>query len=127
MGRITAYVLLSPLLLRAQAATGEPAFPWTSLRVMVAEHSIAGIGVCNPYDDGTRLTALLIGRGSGFYRFWAVLNGPAWLAIHYDDEARPDWVWRGSWAGDRLQVASVSPYDPAAHPSACEILFEAGP
>lgn len=53
-----------------------------------------------------------------------MLHGPQWIAVHYDGEARPDWVWRGTWSGDVLTVTSVSPYDRYAHASACEMLFE---
>ena len=82
---------------------------------------------CYGEDDRTRITSLLILHLRGFYRLWAMLNGPHWVAIHYDEEARPDWVWRGTWSGDNLSVASVSLYDPVAHVSACDLLFGARP
>ena len=101
-------------------------FPWTSLRAIAEEHPGGSVGVCIPNDDATRLAALLIERPPDFYRFWAMLDGPAWVAIHYDGEARPDWVWHGIWSGDNLRVASVSPYDPTAHASVCDLFFGRG-
>ncbi|MBI2153177.1 MAG: hypothetical protein HYU24_05660 [Candidatus Rokubacteria bacterium] len=79
--------------------------------------------LCNPENPRTRITTLFIERPQGFYRFGAMAHGPEWMAVRYDVEARPDWVWRGTWSGDVLTVTSVSPYDRYGHASACEVLF----
>ncbi len=66
---------------------------------------------------------MFIHHPQGFYRVWAMLHGREWMAVRYNGEARPDWVWRGTWAGDILTVTSALPYDVYAHASACDVLF----
>lgn len=117
------HVLLMALLLWTDTTGAAPAFPWASFRAIAQEQPAGDVGLCNPEDDHTKITAMFIGRPPGFYRMWAMLDGPEWLAVHYDGDARPDWVWRGTWAGDRLTVTWVSPFDPYAHASACHVLF----
>jgi len=104
-----------------------PAFPWTSFRAIASEHPTGNRHRCDPDDDRTEIAAFLIFRPAGFYRLWTMLRGPDWVAIHYDGEARPDWVWRGTWSGDDLSIASVVAYDPVAHVSGCDLLFRAQP
>lgn len=94
---------------------------------MAEEHPMRGLSRCDPREGRTEITDIVLLRPPGFYRLWVMLNGPDWAAIRYDEEARPDWVWRGTWSGDALSVASVSAYDPIAHASACELLFGTHP
>jgi hypothetical protein len=107
----------------SSAAGAGPAFPWTSFLAIAREEPAAHVAHCVPGDDGTRVTAFFIGRAPEFYQVWATVSGPDWVAVHYNGEGRPDWVWRGAWSGDRLSVASVSAYDPVAHATACDMLF----
>lgn len=123
MRRRTAEIFLAAFLLGPGLAGAEPAFPWTSFQAIAHEDFVGEVDRCNPVDDRTRITAFFIGRPRGFYRLWAMLHGRDWVAVHYDGDARPDWVWRGVWAGDDLVVRSVASYDSGAHASACEILF----
>ncbi len=123
MRRRAVQVLLAALFLWSGVARGEPTFPWTSFRAIARDDSFGEVARCNPTDDRTRVTAFFIQHPRGFYRLWAMHNGRDWVAVHYDGEARPDWVWRGVWAGDDLIVGSVFSYDPVAHASACKILF----
>ena len=125
-GSRAAYLLpVLALILCPGRAVAEPTFPWASLRAIAAERPIGDTGLCNSEDNNTQIVALLIQmpHPNGFYRMWAMLRGPKWVAIRYDGEGRPDWVWRGTWSGDDLSVASGSLYDPGAHSSACELLF----
>ena len=116
--------LLAAWLLGSGLAEAEPSFPWTSFQAIPREHSVGEVDRCNPIDDRTRFTAFFIQGSREFYRLWAMLDGRRdWIAVHYDGDARPDWVWRGVWAGDDLVVRSVVSYDPVAHASACELLF----
>ena len=123
--RLTVPLFLVALIVCSERAVAGPPFPWASLLAIAEERPIGDTGFCNSRDNDTQIAALLINvRGTqGFYRLWAMLRGPKWVAIHYDGEGRPDWVWRGAWSGDALSVASVSPYDPVAHSSACDLLF----
>lgn len=105
------------------AAEATPAFPWTSFRAIAQEHSAGGQARCTSGNNSTEVAEFLIFRTPGFYRIWAMLAGREWVAVHYDGDARPDWVWRGTWTGDTLSVASVAAYDPAAHHSGCDLLF----
>ena len=120
---MTAGLFLALLLHSLETAGPTPTFPWTSLRAIAREHPTGEVNLCKPENPRTRMTALFIGRPRGFYRFWAMIHGPEWMAVRYDGEARPEWVWRGTWSGDVLTVTSVSPYDRYAHASACEVLF----
>ncbi len=120
--------LLAACLLGSELAEAEPSFPWTSFRAIPRERSVGEVERCNPLDDRTKFTAFFIQGSQEFYRLWAMLDGRRdWVAVHYDGDARPDWVWRGIWAGDDLVVRSVVLYDPVAHASACELLFENKP
>ncbi len=118
--------LLVALVVGSVAETA-PVFPWTSFRAIAQEQPTGGSYVCKPEDGRTEIAEFLILRPSEFYRLWTVLKGPDWVAIHYDGEARPDWVWRGTWSGDDLSVASVVSYDPVAHASGCDLLFRRHP
>ena len=120
---LTLRLLLALLLLSAGTAISAPAFPWKSFRAIAQEPIVGEVNLCNPENPRTRITALFIDRPMGFYRLWAVIHGREWMAVSYDGDARPEWVWRGTWAGDALTVTSVSPYDRYAHASACEVLF----
>ncbi|MGH7262334.1 MAG: hypothetical protein ACREH7_00225 [Candidatus Rokuibacteriota bacterium] len=119
--------LLAAWLLGSGLAQAGPSFPWTSFRAIPRERSVGEVDRCNPADDRTRITAFFIQGSREFYRLWAMLNGRDWVAVHYDGEARPDWVWLGVWAGDDLVVRSVVSYDPVTHASACELLFGTRP
>ena len=123
--RTASLLAVLALVLCAGRAVAEPAFPWVSLRAIAEERPVGDTGFCNSQDNDTQIVATLIQthRHDGFYRMWAMLRGPKRVAIHYDGEGRPAWVWRGTWSGDDLSVASGSGYDPGAHSSACEILF----
>jgi hypothetical protein len=125
-GGRSAVALAAILLVTAawsSVARAGPAFPWTSFRAIAQEEPTANVAHCVPGDDGTRVTAFLIGRAPEFYQVWATVSGPDWVAVHYNGEGRPDWVWHGVWSGDRLSVAAVSAYDPVAHATACDMLF----
>ena len=120
--------LLAAWLLGAGLAEAEPSFPWTSFRAIPRERSLGEVERCNPLDEQTKFTAFFIQGSREFYRLWAMLDGRHdWIAVHYDGDARPDWVWLGIWAGDDLLVRSVVSYDPVAHASACELLFGSRP
>ena len=125
--RVRTRAFLFALLLWSGPAWAESTFPWTSFRAIAREHSVGEVERCNPTDDRTRITAFFIQRPRGFYRLWAMLGGRDWVAVHYDGEARPDWVWRGVWTGDDLVVRSVASFDPVAHASACDLLFGSRP
>lgn len=118
---------LVALLLWLEPAEAEPTFPWTSFRAIAREYSLGEVELCNPTDHHTRIAAFVIHRPRGFYRLWATLHAQDWVAVHYDGQARPDWVWRGVWSGDDLLVRSVASYDPVAHASACDLLFDSRP
>lgn len=125
--RSTARVLFVALVACSAAAETAPTLPWTSFRAIAEEHPLREIYRCSQEDGRTQIIAILIQHPPGFYRLWAKLRGSDWVAIRYDAEARPDWVWRGTWSGDELRVASVSAFDPAAHASACDLLFRTLP
>lgn len=108
-------------------ARAEPVFPWTTFQTLAAEASVRDLYECREAEHTTHVTELLIFRPAGFYRLWTMLHGAEWIAIHYDREARPDWVWRGTWFGDLLSVVSGSSYDQATHLSACDLLFQPRP
>lgn len=127
LNRRTGQAFIATLLLWSDLAGAEPAFPWTSFRAIAREYSVGEINRCDPADDRTRIAEFVIQRSMGFYRLWATLHGHDWVAVHYDGEARPDWVWRGTWTGDNLVEGSVVSYDPVAHASACTLLFESRP
>ena len=120
---LTGRLLLALLLLSSETAGPAPAFPWQSFRAIAQEPMAGEVNLCNPENPRTRVTAFFIHRPMGFYRVWAMTHGREWMAVRYDGDARPEWVWRGTWAGDVLAVTSVSPYDRSAHASACEVLF----
>ena len=120
---MTARLVLALLFLYSETAGAAPAFPWTSFRAIGQERPAGDMDLCNPENPRTRIAAMIIHHPQGFYRLWAMLHGPEWMAVHYDGEARPDWVWRGTWSGDVLAVTSVSPFDPYGHASACDVLF----
>ncbi len=115
---------LALLMFWSETAGAAPAFPWSSFRAIAQERPAGYIANCNPQNERTRIAELVIRQPRGFYRLWAALNGSEWMAIHYDGEAHPEWVWRGTWSGDALTVTRVSPYDPYTHASACDVLFE---
>ncbi len=127
MDRVTVLLLLVLVLVWSEAAQAGPSFPWSSFRAIAKEPTTRGVARCNPDDSHTEIVAILIVHPPGFYRLWAMLTGPEWAAVRYDEEARPDWVWRGSWSGDTLSVVSVSPYDAVAHDSGCTLLFRTRP
>jgi hypothetical protein len=102
---------------------GPPPFPWTSLAALREERPVANLGTCVPGDERTRVVTLLVLKPREFYRFWTPINGSDWVAIGFDSEGRPAWVWRGTSAGDELAVTSATPYDPAAPLVPCEALF----
>lgn len=106
-----------------EAAAAAPGFPWTSFRTLAEDRTTHGIYRCDPSGGRNEIVSVVLLRPAGFYRFWAVLKGPDWVALHYDAEARPDWVWSGTWSDDDLSVTTVSPYNPVAHASACDLLF----
>ena len=120
-------VFLVALLLGLELGEAAPTFPWASFQSIHREYSLGEVNLCNPRDSRTRITEFFIQRPRGFYRLWAMLHGRDWVAVHYDGSARPDWVWRGVWSGDDLVVRSVASFDPVAHASACELLFEPRP
>ena len=120
-------VLFIALLVWAEAAEAAPDFPWTSFQAIVAEDPVRDLYLCDAKDSRTRITAFLILYPQGFYRLWAMLDGHEWVAIRYDEEARPDLVWRGTWSADNLSVSSVGSYDPVRHLSACDLLFGTRP
>jgi len=126
MREATAQFLLV-LLFIWPTAEAAPTFPWTSFRAIAAEHPTGSRNFCDPDDGRTEVVDFLILRPPGFYRLWTMLRGPDWVAIRYDGEARPDWVWRGTWSGDNLSVVSAAAYDPVAHVSGCDLLFRARP
>lgn len=110
--------------LLVSAAEAAPAFPWTSFQAIAQEHSVSGRARCVFENEGTEVAEFFVFRAPGFYRIWAMLQGRDWVAVHYDGDARPDWVWRGTWSGDTLSVAAAGAYDPAAHHSGCDLLFQ---
>lgn len=118
--------LLSILGCAGSAAT-EPAFPWTTLTAVARESPHRDLGQCQPRNSRSSVVAFLMSRPQGFYRLYVMLHGPRWIALHYDEDAVPDRVWYGTWSGDHLLVTSASPYDPIAHASACDALFDHHP
>jgi len=119
------HLVLVALVICSGRAVAGPTFPWASFRAIAEERPIGDTGFCDSRDTDTQITALLITMHDSqeFYRLWAMVRGPEWVAIHYDGEGRPGRVWRGTWSGNDLTVASEAPYDPVAHSSACELLF----
>jgi len=119
----TVHLFVAASLACAGVADAAPPFPWTSLRAIAAEHPIGQLYPCDPNDGRTAITAFFVERSREFFRIWIRLRGPDWVAVHFDEEARPDWVWHGTWSGDLLRVSSVAAFDPVAHASACDLLF----
>lgn len=117
-------IAVTLLLLAVSVAEAAPAFPWTSFRAIAQEHSVGGRARCISGNDHTEVAEFLVFRAPGFYRIWAMLQGREWVAVHYDGDARPDWVWRGTWSEDTLSVASAVAYDPTVHRSGCDLLFQ---
>ena len=109
------------------AAETAPSFPWTSFQAIAAEHPSGSVFRCDQNDGRTGVAAIFVDHPPEFFRIWFQLSGPDWVAIRFNGEARPDWVWRGTWSGDHLRVGSASAYDPVAHASACDLLFNASP
>ncbi|MBI4611335.1 MAG: hypothetical protein HY726_20285 [Candidatus Rokubacteria bacterium] len=125
MKRITVRLVFLAWLVSPETAGAAPGFPWTSFRALAEDRTTHGIYRCDPAQGRNEVVAVVLIRPAEFYRFWTMLKGPDWIAIHYDAEARPDWVWRGTWSGDDLSVTRVSRFDPVAHASACDLLFGA--